>query len=184
MFFSVFLAFTLAITCYAGSVKLTDDIHLDWAFVSTEKIQFTYTVNNSLKEDFEWVGFGLQKPGASGMSNADIVSIVFWDKGIDSWAKGVGRPDPDESLGGSNNVENFTTTNTPNAMVFIWERALVTKDKWDHDIAMHQEFQVMYAWGNVDDKGELLQHSYYNRGKKIVRLGDGSTTSFLSFLDS
>ena len=183
MGFCVFLTIALVITCNAGSVQLTEKLFLEWTFAVADKIQFTYTVDNSLKEDYGWVGVGLQKPGTSGMTDSDIVNIIFGSDGVDSWAKSSSRPEADTSLtDGAENLENFTTTEGDTSVVFTWERALVTGDEWDHEIQEGQEFSIIYAWGKVDDNGKQLQHLTGNRGKKVVELSESTSALFLNFL--
>jgi len=116
-----------------------------------DAVTFTLRANAS---SYVAIGFG------TGMTNLDVV-LCWIDNGdvhaVDSWSVGHSLPMPDESFGGTNDVEAISGSVEGNVMSISFKRLLNTSDSFDVALPSALPFNVAFAWSD-GEPGNIAYH--------------------------
>lgn len=125
-------------------------LRLAWS-LEEEAVTFTLQANAS---SYVAVGFG------TGMTNLDVV-LCWIENGaahaVDSWSVGHSLPKPDESFGGTNDVETISGSTEGNVMSISFKRLLNTSDSFDTVLPAALPFSVVFAWSD-GEPGNIAYH--------------------------
>lgn len=131
------------------------DFYATWEINGTE-VTFFVTAQTT-----GWAGLGISN--TPDMVAADIILVYVIDGVInyyDAYAVEHAQPPADTSLGGFNNIfnftGNFTTTGGISNITFQYTRKLDTGDIYDTVLVSESQY-ILYATGQVID-GVLIQH--------------------------
>lgn len=125
-------------------------LKLAWT-LEDEAVAFTVQANAS---SYVAIGFG------TGMMNLDVV-LCWVENGeahaVDSWSVGHSLPQPDESFGGTNDVETVGGSIEGNTMSVSFRRLLNTSDSFDTALPSASPFNVAFAWSD-GEPGNIAYH--------------------------
>lgn len=131
---------------------------MSWCFPSDDDIEITFSLDGNA---FIGLGFG------GSMYDADMVVGWMNSDGTpyisDYYSEEEAMPMEDTKLGGTNDIEIISGSNTTTSTTLTFRRKLVTGDrKFDNPISLTEQNDMIYAWGVADETGLVYHGDNHN----------------------
>lgn len=159
--FLVILLLALAIAEKCSSTTFPNGMTLEFN-TRDSSTHFALHVPEEIFHQWEWAGIGIKRPeDGTDMTKTDIYSVIFKESILgDRWAEENAYPPFDTDLGGESNAKSGPVGVDPQgSKIFSWNRDFNTEDIYDIELIPETEYYVLWAYGALEENGDLAMHN-------------------------